>query len=56
MRRLVSITYSMDVDLRKLQETVKYRGAWCAIVHGVTESGMTYRLNNNNVFLNHNFN
>ena len=51
MRWLVSITYSMDVNLRKLQETVQYRGAWGAIVYGVTESDMTYRLNNSNVFL-----
>ena len=51
MRWLVSITYSIDVNLRKLQETVQYRGAWWAIVHGVTESDMTYRLNNSNVFL-----
>ena len=33
-----SITDLMDMNLSKLQETVKDRGAWCAIVHGVTKS------------------
>ena len=28
----------MDMNLSKLQETVKDRGAWCATVHGVTKS------------------
>ena len=32
------ITDSMDMNLSKLQETVKDRGAWRATVHGVTES------------------
>ena len=36
MRWLDSITYS--VNLNKLQETVKDRGAWYAAVHGVTKS------------------
>ena len=38
MRRLDSITDSMDTNLSKLWETEKDRGVWRAIVHGVTES------------------
>ena len=41
MKWLCSITDSMDMDLSKLQEIVKNRGAWCAAVHGVTELNMT---------------
>ena len=38
MRRLDSITDSMDMNLSKLQEIVKDREAWRATVHGVTKS------------------
>ena len=34
MRWLDSITDSLDMNLSKLQETVKYREAWCAAIHG----------------------
>ena len=38
MRWLDSITSSMDMNLSKLQETVKDRGAWHTAVHGVAKS------------------
>ena len=37
----------MDMNLSKLRETVKGRGAWRAAVHGVAESDMTWQLNSN---------
>ena len=46
-RWLNSITDSMDMNLSKLQETVKDREAWRAAVHGVTKSATTQGLNHN---------
>ena len=52
MRWFDSITDSMGVSLRKLQEIVEDREPWHAAIHGVAKSQTHLkRLNNNNVIL-----
>ena len=48
-RWLDGIPDSMDMRLSKLQEMVKVREAWCAAVHGASDSRTRLSLNNNNV-------
>ena len=40
----------MDMNLHKLKEIVENRGDWRATVHELTQSYITYQLNNHSVF------
>ena len=51
MRWLDSITDSIHLNIRKLQEIIEDRGAWSAEVHGVTK-GLTWQWLNNTKHLN----
>ena len=51
VRWLDSIMDAKDINLGRLREMVTDRKACCAAVHGVTELGMTGRLNNKKTLL-----
>ena len=51
MRWLDGVINSKDMSFSKLLEIVKDREAWRAAFYGVTESGMTKRLSNDNIYI-----
>ena len=48
MRCLDGIIDSMNMNLRKLQDIVREREVWCAVVHSVVKSWTQLRVNDNN--------
>ena len=44
IRRLDSVSNSVDMNLSKLREMVREREAWCSAVHGITVHGILLSL------------